>query len=160
MKRLLIIVFFLTSSVQAGEISGKVNLSGATRSSRQASVRYAGQTGGNAAKAPAPRAIVYLEGSFSASKLASARKNGVIGQKNFRFQPNLLAVVRGSSISFPNYDSEYHNIFSYSSAKRFDLGRYKSSEKAPSITFSKAGAVRLSCEIHCTPSIPLGPTHR
>lgn len=82
-KRLLIVVFFHTTGVQAGEVSGKVNLSGAARSSRKSSGRYAGQTGGNAAKAPAPRAIVYLEGSFSVGNLASARKNGVIGQKDF-----------------------------------------------------------------------------
>lgn len=57
-------------------------------------------------------------------------------------------MIRGTTVSFPNRDDDYHNVFSYSKAKRFDLGRYLPTEDAPTVTFDQAGPVRLFCEIH------------
>lgn len=55
----------------------------------------------------------------------------------------------GTTIEFPNLDDTYHNIFSYSPAKRFDLGRYRPDERPiPSQTFDTAGLVTLRCDIH------------
>ena len=51
-------------------------------------------------------------------------------------------------MSFPNEDDTYHNVFSYSKVKRFDLGRYRGRESIPTVTFDKPGAVRVFCEIH------------
>ena len=52
-------------------------------------------------------------------------------------------------MEFPNLDDTYHNIFSYSSAKRFDLGRYRSDERPiPSVLFDVAGMVTVRCDIH------------
>jgi hypothetical protein len=50
-------------------------------------------------------------------------------------------------LAFPNLDPIYHNVFSYSKAKRFDLGRYAGDESR-SVTFDKPGVVRVFCEIH------------
>jgi plastocyanin len=136
----------------AAEISGTIDLASSQRGpSRRAAVRYAGQTGASAARPAPPRAVVYLSGSFSEEQLAAARKArgpAIVGQKSFRFQPDILAVIRGTTIAFPNRDDDYHNIFSYSKAKRFDLGRYLPTEDAPTVTFDNAGPVRLFCEIH------------
>ena len=41
----------------------------------------------------------------------------------------LLPIRVGTRVEFPNLDDTYHNIFSYSPAKRFDLGRYRSDER-------------------------------
>lgn len=94
-----------------------------------------------------PRAVVYLEGDFSKSRgPASAR---VVAQKDFAFAPPLLPIQTGTRVSFPNLDDTYHNIFSYSPAKRFDLGRYPPGEKpVPSQVFDKPGLVTLRCDIH------------
>ena len=55
----------------------------------------------------------------------------------------------GTKIEFPNLDDTYHSIFSYSPAKRFDLGRYRPEERPiPSEIFDKAGLVTLRCDIH------------
>ena len=55
----------------------------------------------------------------------------------------------GTRVEFPNFDDTYHNIFSFSPAKRFDLGRYRSDEKpVPSVVFDEAGPVTLRCDIH------------
>jgi len=93
-----------------------------------------------------PRAVVYLEGDFPKPKILATK---TVGQKDFAFRPPLLAIEVGTKVEFPNYDDTYHNIFSYSPAKRFDLGRYPPNETpAPSVLFDKAGLVTLRCDIH------------
>jgi Carboxypeptidase regulatory-like domain len=60
-----------------------------------------------------------------------------------------LPIRVGTTVEFPNLDDTYHNIFSYSPAKRFDLGRYRPEERPiPSVVFDKPGLVTLRCEIH------------
>ena len=49
-------------------------------------------------------------------------------KKIWTFVPALLPVQVGTRVEFPNLDDTYHNIFSFSPAKRFDLGRYRSDE--------------------------------
>jgi plastocyanin len=93
-----------------------------------------------------PRAIVFLEGS--SAKPASLPKKQVL-QKDLMFSPGVLAVQVGTTIEFPNGDDTYHNIFSYSPAKRFDLGRHRPDDRPiPSQTFDTPGLVTLRCDIH------------
>lgn len=93
-----------------------------------------------------PRAVVYLEGNFPKPKSLAAEE---VAQKDFAFRPPLLAIEVGTKVEFPNLDDTYHNIFSYSPAKRFDLGRYPPNEKPPpSVLFDKPGLVTLRCDIH------------
>ena len=47
----------------------------------------------------------------------------------------------------PNDDMIFHNVFSYSKAKRFDLGRYPKGE-SKSETFETKGQIDLRCEVH------------
>ncbi len=93
-----------------------------------------------------PRAVVYLAGDFPRpANLASK----TVTQKELAFRPGLLAVELGTKVEFPNEDDTYHNIFSYSPAKRFDLGRYPPEESpVPAIVFDKPGLVTLRCDIH------------
>ena len=93
-----------------------------------------------------PLAVVYLEGSFPK---AAPPPVAQMAQKDLTFEPALLPVQIGTKVEFPNFDDTYHNIFSYSPAKRFDLGRYRSDEKpVPSQVFDVAGLVTLHCDIH------------
>jgi len=93
-----------------------------------------------------PVAVIYLEGDFPASPPPATRQ---IAQKNLQFSPSLLAIEVGTRVEFPNLDATYHNIFSFSPTKRFDLGRYRSDEKpVPAVVFDKAGLVTLRCDIH------------
>ena len=93
-----------------------------------------------------PRAVVYLIGNFPKSANLPAK---IVTQKDLAFRPTLLAIEVGTKVEFPNEDDTYHNIFSYSPAKRFDLGRYPPGENpTPSIVFDKAGLVTLRCDIH------------
>ena len=69
-------------------------------------------------------------------------------QQNKAFNPTLLPIVAGQTVSFPNRDGIYHNVFSVSPVKSFDLGQYKSTDPPKDITFDKAGLVPVFCNIH------------
>lgn len=102
-------------------------------------------TGGVLAISP-PLAVVYLEGATSRPKSLPTKE---VAQKNLTFIPALLAVQVGTRVEFPNLDDTYHSVFSYSPAKRFDLGRYRPDEKpVPSQILDQPGLVTLRCDIH------------
>ena len=102
-------------------------------------------TGGVVATNP-PVAIVYLEGTFPPSSALPIEK---VAQKDYTFIPSVLPIRTGTRVEFPNEDDTYHNVFSYSPPKRFDLGRYRPDERpVPSEVFDKPGLVTLRCDIH------------
>jgi len=70
-----------------------------------------------------------------------------LGQKDQAFTPRVLAVRVGTRVDFPNQDRMYHNVFSVSSVKRFDLGKY-SRGHSKSVTFDRPGIVNVFCDIH------------
>jgi hemoglobin len=74
-------------------------------------------------------------------------KHRVIEQRGKQFAPRVTAVPVGSTVAFPNFDEVFHNVFSLSRSRAFDLGLYKSGE-AREVTFDKPGIVRLGCNIH------------
>ncbi len=88
--------------------------------------------------------VVYITGFKSE---APERVPDII-QKNKRFSPDILPVVTGQKVRFPNYDKIYHNVFSISPIKSFDLGQYKSTEPPKLVTFEKPGLVPVYCNIH------------
>jgi plastocyanin len=108
--------------------------------------RYEIVTIGGVLATQPPLAVVYLDGSFPKPKSPSTKQ---IAQKDLAFLPSLLPVQVGTRVEFPNLDDAYHNIFSYSPAKRFDLGRYRPEERPiPSEVFDAPGLVVLRCDIH------------
>ena len=68
-------------------------------------------------------------------------------QRNEAFVPHLLAITVGTTVDFPNSDRTYHNVFSLSRPRPFDLGRYAAG-RSKSITFDRPGIVRVFCDIH------------
>lgn len=127
-------------------VEGRVELP-KTRSAPVATKRYEIVTKGGVLAISPPLAVVYLEGSFPK---AGALPTKQIVQKDLMFTPTLLPVRVGTKVEFPNLEEDtYHNIFSYSPAKRFDLGRYRPDEKPiPSQIFDVPGLVTLRCDIH------------
>lgn len=74
-------------------------------------------------------------------------KQRIMEQRDREFAPRLLAVPVGSTVSFPNFDPIYHNVFSLSPGRSFDLGIYKNGESRD-VTFTKEGLIRLGCNLH------------
>src|SRR5437588_10488174 len=94
-----------------------------------------------------PAAVVYLEGDFH-SQQNNSKTPAQMAQKNIAFAPDLLPVLVGTAVEFPNMDDTYHNVFSYSKTKRFDLGRFRKDEKPTTVVYDKPVAVTMHCEIH------------
>jgi plastocyanin len=108
--------------------------------------RYEIVTNGGIIATKPPLAVVYLEGSFP-KRNSTAEKQ--IVQRDLNFVPAILPVQTGTKVAFPNLDDTYHNIFSFSPAKRFDLGRYRGDERPiPSVVFDVPGLVTVRCDIH------------
>src|SRR5262249_50735084 len=82
---------------------------------------------------------------------ARTPKKRSIEQRSREFLPHVLAVPVGSTVSFPNFDTVFHNVFSTSPLGAFDLGIYKVGE-AREFTFQKEGIVRLGCNLHANMS--------
>lgn len=68
-------------------------------------------------------------------------------QKDANFEPHVLPVVIGSTVRWPNEDDIFHNVFSMSDAREFDLGYYKK-ERVPEVRFDRVGRVDVFCAIH------------
>jgi plastocyanin len=97
-----------------------------------------------------PTSVVWMIGSFPPldSKSVPIAKAPVMDQRGFQFRPCVMAVQTGTPVSFPNKDPMYHSVFSYSAARKFDLGRYRAGEEPDAVVFDKPGTVSLFCEIH------------
>lgn len=63
------------------------------------------------------------------------------------FVPRVLPVLQGTTVSFPNLDPVFHNVFSLSRNAKFNLGRYPR-PKTKLFTFDRPGMVRVNCDIH------------
>ncbi|MEP6918830.1 MAG: carboxypeptidase regulatory-like domain-containing protein, partial [Acidobacteriota bacterium] len=70
-----------------------------------------------------------------------------LDQRDETFVPHVLAIVAGTTVEFPNSDQTYHNVFSLSKTKSFDLGRYAVG-RSKSVRFDRPGIVRVFCDIH------------
>lgn len=126
-------------------VEGRVTLPKA-RGTPVVNQRYEIVTQGGVLATNPPLAVVYLEGPFPKPAAPAVVQ---MTQKELVFTPSLLPVQIGTKVEFPNLDDTYHNIFSYSTPKRFDLGRYRSDEKpVPFQVFDVAGLVTLRCDIH------------
>jgi plastocyanin len=71
----------------------------------------------------------------------------VMDQQNKEFVPHVLAVPLGTPVAFPNRDNIRHHVYSFSTAKRFELPLYIGTPAAP-VVFDKPGVVVLGCNIH------------
>ena len=110
--------------------------------------RYRSKISGEVGPPEPPVAVIYLEGNFPADGRQKPKIKVQLEQKRFQFAPGVLPIQTGTAVEFPNLDEGYHNVFSYSKPKRFDLGRYRKDEQPPALVFDKAGVVKLYCEIH------------
>ena len=143
---LVLIAGSVTGALAQASIEGRVDLP-KTRSAPVVAKRYEIITTGGVLATSPPQAVVYLEGSFDKPAKPATKE---VTQKDLAFIPALLPVQVGTKVEFPNLEKDtYHNIFSYSPAKRFDLGRYRPDEKpVPSQVFDVPGLVTLRCDIH------------
>jgi plastocyanin len=95
---------------------------------------------------PLPDAVVLLEpasGRVPVQPLAGVE----IAQRGRQFSPQVSVVTVGTPVTFPNYDTVRHHVYSFSPAKTFELKLYAGSPHAP-VVFDKPGVAVLGCNIH------------
>lgn len=128
-------------SAQTGVIEGVVSVR--ERPARRTVNRYEGHGAARSVQSIPP--VVYLRGSMDAAPTA---ESGVtMAQADTAFVPALVVVPVGTTVGFPNRDPFFHNVFSYSRAARFDLGRYPRGE-SKDVMFEEPGVVKVYCEVH------------
>jgi plastocyanin len=88
--------------------------------------------------------VVYLEKVKGPIEKQPVR---TMKQRDKTFDPELLVVVKGTRVDFPNEDPTFHNVFSISTPAKFDLGLYSGGESA-SVTFDRPGLANVYCNIH------------
>jgi plastocyanin len=96
--------------------------------------------------------VVYIEG---ASGITNGLQTNIVqvvtrrvAQQGAMFSPHVLPIMMGSTVQWPNHDEIFHNVFSMSEAKQFDLGLYKGDPPEKCVTFDKPGRVDVFCSIH------------
>lgn len=92
------------------------------------------------------RSVVYFESAPRAA-FDTREERARMDQRNETFVPHVLAIVAGTWVDFPNNDVTYHNVFSLSKARTFDLGRYAAG-RSKAERFDRPGVIRVFCEIH------------
>jgi plastocyanin len=89
---------------------------------------------------------VYLEGS-GLDRAQRDSRSAVLDQRDATFIPHVLPIVKGSTVRIVNRDKTYHNVFSLSPIKKFNIGRRPTGEEVP-VTFDKTGIIQVFCDIH------------
>jgi plastocyanin len=72
-----------------------------------------------------------------------------ISQSKRTFHPRVTLITTGTRVTFPNFDTVRHHVYSFSPIKTFELKLYAGVPNAP-ITFDKPGFAVLGCNIHDT----------
>jgi plastocyanin len=94
-----------------------------------------------------PQIVVFLKSRGQEPPLKVPAEHAKISQKGAKFFPELLVIPKGQTVDFINDDKIDHNVFSFSSARRFDLGIYPQG-LSKSVTFEKEGPIFILCSIH------------
>jgi len=131
------------AEAQTGTVVGTVTLEQAQVRRRTAG-RYPGQSAGAAEIQRVP-VVAYVVGRVGSAPSPGAP--ALMVQRDTAFAPAALTIPVGSTVEFPNEDEFFHNVFSYSSAHRFDLGRYPRGESKAE-QFQEPGIVEVFCEVH------------
>lgn len=74
--------------------------------------------------------------------------SAVVAQSARQFNPRWLVIQKGTTVSFPNQDNIYHNVFSNSPYASFDLGIYRKGDDAKSFRFMRPGLIDVFCNMH------------
>lgn len=147
------IAVFATSGLtgapsDTGTITGHVTLTSHMRGVPISTNAYSTRAVNGQAKPASPEmrsVLVYLKRVKFTGALPTTTAQ--IRQEHETFSPRVVAITRGSTVDFPNFDPYFHNVFSLSGTAVFDLGRYQTGQSR-SRQFTKTGVVKVYCHIH------------
>lgn len=141
----------MAPAASAGVLRGQLRIAGSGIATASMNA-YPGRASSMAVARPmmhgAPNdAVLWLARVPAAADTARPTARPRLAQKNQCFMPRVLPVAVGASVDFPNLDPIFHNVFSASPAKRFDLGKYPRGQ-SKRVIFDRPGLVNVYCDIH------------
>lgn len=157
-SKILLTVWALAVSVNAGTITGTVRATGKPGSPNDPNCGDAYKSS-RALKFVEVKNyederefVVFIVGPMGVSNASPAKPVQVttrkVAQRGAVFSPRVLPVMVGTTVEWPNYDDIFHNVFSMSETKPFDLELYKGNPPEKRVTFDKPGRVDVFCSIH------------
>jgi plastocyanin len=151
--------------IYSGEIAGRINVTKSLTRRRVTLSPYAQRGVALSLLPEAPltakdelsRVAIYLEGPGLKS---AAPQTAQLDQRNRRFEPETVIIPVGSTVSFPNSDPIFHNVFSLSKPRAFDLGYYPAGQTRK-LQFDKPGVIQVFCHLHpnMSAAIVITPNH-
>lgn len=94
-----------------------------------------------------PLADAVVEVVSDPLKPGNSKNLGIIDQIEKAFVPELSIIQQGQLVDFPNSDNIRHHVYSFSTAKTFELKLYADRPEEP-VVFEDHGVVVLGCNIH------------
>jgi len=94
----------------------------------------------------AGRVVVYVDSVATVKAARRPKKTWQVYQRDFQFEPQVLAVVMGDTVEFINKDKVWHSVFSRVGNTSFDFSG--SEEETGQKSFETPGPVRVQCDIH------------
>ncbi len=145
---------YLVAQETNGSIRGKIAIPPVTLPQRHHDLARYGSYGSEGPEKDSEKAfpsevtnvVIYLDGP-GLEKLPHESRKAVLDQKDATFIPHVLPITKGTTVQIVNQDRTYHNVFSLSSAKKFNIGRRPTGEEVP-VTFDRTGIVQVFCDIH------------
>ena len=147
---LIILASLLGATLHGGTITGTVRAKGAPVADSAGGGAYASRRYKFVEKVDYDRLtdfVIYLDEPLASVTPAGTKPVAITTQKNAVFEPHVLPIAVGTTVKWPNEDDIYHNVFSMSDPKVFNLGLYHQ-ERVPILTFDKPGRVDVFCAIH------------
>jgi plastocyanin len=136
----------VSTAQQGASVRGRVEI-GVPVTARRPAAAYATRAVTASVLAPVSElrhVVVFLKNAPAVSTEPTVVE---IRQRDENFIPRVVAVPVGSEVQFPNDDPIFHNVFSLSRVKTFNLGRFPRGE-SKSVRITKPGVVKVFCEIH------------
>jgi plastocyanin len=160
----------ISAAAESGQIHGSIQIESKIPSISMAVSIYSRRVGSSPSEGKMPEhsewenVVIYLERNSISPPSAHppkedrisveterssgpAQHNPSMQQIHETFVPHVLPIRAGTSVDFPNGDPFFHNVFSLSGPKSFDLGRYPQGHKR-TVRFDKPGIIKVFCHIH------------
>jgi hypothetical protein len=143
------------TSPEVGSVQGKISIAGPDEFVEdmlraRAFNRYEGSMNRLRPVPPyrlSEKAVVFLEADGDQIRYPPPAYHPKLIQTELMFRPLVLPVVAGTTVDFPNNDNLFHNVFSYSQSREFDLGHYPQGQ-SKAVRFDRPGIVKVYCDIH------------
>jgi len=149
-----LVLALAASPAASGVIRGEVHVPSLGGAQAVAANPYPGRASSLPGRHEVPRGLV-TDAVVSVAQLPAGADSAltadpsghVLAQHEQAFSARVLSCVVGTVVDFPNQDPIFHNVFSVSPVKRFDLGKYPKGH-SKQVKFDKPGLVQVFCDIH------------